>query len=59
VNQLKRIGEYERALQVALAEVELEEKGGRITGEHATVPGTTGRQLRSIGGSSDTMKRSP
>src|SRR5713101_65454 len=38
VNQLKRIGEYETALQVALAEVKLEEQGGRITGEHATVP---------------------
>lgn len=38
LNQLKRIGEYERALQVALAEVKLEEQGGRITGEHATVP---------------------
>jgi hypothetical protein len=38
VNQLKRIGEYERALQLALAEVKSEEQGGRITGEHATVP---------------------
>src|SRR5216684_2532074 len=38
VNQLKRIGEYEKALQVALAEVKLEEQGGRITSEHATVP---------------------
>ena len=38
VNQLKRIGEYERALQVALAELKLEEHGGRITGEHAMVP---------------------
>jgi hypothetical protein len=38
VIQLKRIGEYEKALQVALVEVRLEEQGGRITGEHATVP---------------------
>jgi hypothetical protein len=38
VNQLKRIGEYETALQVALAEVRLEEQGGRRTGEHAMVP---------------------
>ena len=38
VNQLKRIGEYETALQVALAEVRLEEQGGRRTGEPAMVP---------------------
>jgi hypothetical protein len=38
VNQLKRTGEYETALQVALAEIRLEEKGGRRTGEHAKVP---------------------
>jgi hypothetical protein len=38
VNQLKRIGEHEQALRLALAEVKLEEQGGRITGEHATVP---------------------
>jgi hypothetical protein len=38
VNWLKRIGEYETALQVALAEVRLEEQGGRRTGEHAMVP---------------------
>jgi hypothetical protein len=38
LNQLKRIGEYETALQVALAEVRLEEQGGRRTGEHAMVP---------------------
>jgi len=38
VNQLKRTGEYETALQVALAEVRLEEQGGRRAGEHAMVP---------------------
>jgi hypothetical protein len=38
VNQLKPIDEYETALQVALAEVRLEEQGGRRTGEHAMVP---------------------
>jgi acyl-CoA reductase-like NAD-dependent aldehyde dehydrogenase len=38
VNQLKRISEYEQALRLALAEVKLEEQGGRIAGEHATVP---------------------
>jgi acyl-CoA reductase-like NAD-dependent aldehyde dehydrogenase len=38
VNQLKRIDEHETALQVALAEVRLEEQGGRRTGEHAMVP---------------------
>jgi hypothetical protein len=42
VNQLKRVGDYETALQVALAEVRLEEQGGRRTGEQAMVPGTTG-----------------
>ena len=38
LNQLKGIGEYETALQVALAEVRLEERGGRRTGERAIVP---------------------
>ena len=38
MNQLKRIDEHETALQVALAEVRLEEQGGRKTGEHAMVP---------------------
>jgi hypothetical protein len=35
VNQLKRLGEYEKALQIALAEVALEEQGDRRMGEHA------------------------
>jgi hypothetical protein len=37
----------------------LEEQDGRRTGEHAMVPGITGKRPRSIGSSSDTMKRSP
>jgi hypothetical protein len=38
VNQLKRVGQHEEALQVALAEVKSEEQGGPSTGEHAMVP---------------------
>jgi len=37
VKQLRRIGEYEKALRVALAEIEQEEQGGRGNAEH-TIP---------------------
>lgn len=38
VNHLKRLGEYEKALEVALHEISLEEQGERRIGEHTTVP---------------------
>ena len=56
VKQLKRSGQYEKALRVALAEIRREEDQGTPT---TRSPGITGKRLRSIGSSSDTMKKSP
>jgi hypothetical protein len=59
VNQLKRIGEYETALQVALAEVKLEQKAAASQASTRRSRGITGRRPRSIGSSGDTMKSPP